>query len=312
VTVCLITGIGGFLGSHLTDFLLTQGWEVAGVLRKDRRNVAHIRNGLVLFQGDILDKAQLEGVVRETRPNAIFHLAAQSLPSRSWQEPGDTFRANVLGTLNLLEAMRAAKLDPFLVVAGSSAEYGSSGPSEVPIKEDAPLRPSSPYGVSKVATTQLALLYGRAFQMRVVVARPFFVIGPRKSGDVCSDFARGVVAVEKGKQPSLNVGNLETVRDFLDVEDAVRALWLLVQKGVPGEVYNICSGAGHKIQTVLEALVDMGIRPIPIKSDPCRLRPVDQPVVVGDNSCLRALGWAPQVPLDQSLARILDYWRNLS
>jgi GDP-4-dehydro-6-deoxy-D-mannose reductase len=260
----------------------------------------------------MLDKAQIESVVREARPEAIFHLAAQTLPSRSWQEPEATFQVNVLGTLNLLEAVRAAGLDPVLVVAGSSAEYGPSDTQEIPIKEDAPLRPASPYGVSKAATTLLALLYRRAFGMRVVVARPFFVIGSRKSGDVCSDFARGVVAVEKGKQPSLKVGNLEAVRDLLDVEDAVRALWLVVQKGVPGEVYNVCSGTGHKIETVLEILVNMGSRPIPIEPDPRRLRPVDEPAVVGDNSRLRALGWAPHVALDQSLACILDYWRSLS
>jgi GDP-4-dehydro-6-deoxy-D-mannose reductase len=248
--VCLITGIGGFLGSHLADFLLTQGWEVTGILRQDSSNVAHIRHGLALFHCDILDKAQIESVVREVRPEAIFHLAAQSLPSRSWQEPEATFQVNVLGTLNLLGAVRAAELDPVVVVAGSSAEYGPSMPEEIPIKEDAPLRPASPYGVSKAATTLLALQYHRAFGMKVVVARPFFVIGPRKSGDACSDFARGVVAVERayvgcrmsdvGQLSTLNprpstglqVGNLEAVRDLLDVEDAVRALWLLLQRGV--------------------------------------------------------------------------------
>lgn len=308
----MITGIGGFLGSHLTDFLLSQGWEVKGVLRKDSRNIAHVHNGLALFRCDIANKTQIEDVVRSARPEVIFHLAAQSHPSLSWEEPEATFQANVLGTLNLLGAVQAAGLDPVLVVAGSSAEYGPKEPEETPIKEDAPLRPASPYGVSKAATSLLALLYRRAFGMRVVVARPFFVIGSRKSGDVCSDFARGVVAVEKGEQPSLKVGNLEAVRDLLDVEDAVRALWLLVQKGVPGEVYNICSGTGHKIETVLKLLVDMGTRQIPIESDPRRLRPVDEPAVIGDNARLRALGWVPQVALDQSLARILDYWRSLA
>jgi GDP-4-dehydro-6-deoxy-D-mannose reductase len=282
---------------------------VTGILRQDSSNVAHIRHGLALFYCDALDKAQIEGIVREARPEAIFHLAAQSLPSRSWQEPEATFQVNVLGTLNLLGAVRAAELDPVVVVAGSSAEYEPSKPEEIPIKEDAPLRPASPYGVSKAATTLLALQYHRAFGMKVVVARPFFVIGPRKSGDACSDFARQVAAVERGEQPSLKVGNLEAVRDLLDVEDAVRALWLLLQRGVPGDVYNICSGTGQKIETVLEMLVSMSTRHIPIEPDPMRFRPVDEPVVVGDNSRLRALGWVPRVALDQSLARILEYWR---
>ena len=310
MSVCLITGIGGFLGSHLADFLLVQGSSVFGIVRRDTRNIAHPQNGAALFRCDILDKAQIESVVREARPEVIFHLAAQSLPSRSWQEPEATFQVNVLGTMNLLEAVRAAGLDPILIVAGSSAEYGPSSPGNMPIKEDTLLRPASPYGVSKVATSLLALLYRRAFGMKVVVARPFFVIGPRKAGDVCTDFARGIVAVEKGEQPSLKIGNLEAVRDFLDVEDAVRALWLLAQKGIPGEAYNICSGVEHKIQTVLEILLHMSSRPIPVEHDITRLRPVDEPAVLGDNSRLRALGWAPEVPLDQSLARILDYWRS--
>lgn len=306
----MITGVGGFLGSHLTDFLLSQGWEVKGVLRQDSRNIAHIHNGLALFRCDIANKAQIENVVRSARPEVIFHLAAQSLPSLSWKEPEATFQANVLGTLNLLDAVRACGLDPVLIVAGSSAEYGPREPGEIPIKEDTPLRPASPYGVSKVSTSLLALMYRRAFGMRVILARPFFVIGSRKVGDVCSDFARGVVAVERGDQPSLKVGNLETVRDFLDVEDAVRALWLLIQKGTPGQVYNVCSGVGQKVRTVLELLLEMGSKPIPVEHDPVRVRPVDEAVVVGDNSRLRALEWAPRVSLNDSLARILDYWRS--
>ncbi len=306
----MITGIGGFLGSHLTDFLLSQGCEVTGVLHHDCRNIAHIRDALKLFRCDIANRAQMESAVRLARPEVIFHLAAQSLPSLSWREPEATFQANVLGSLNLLDAARTSGLDPVIVVVGSSAEYGPSEPGEIPINEDTPLRPASPYGVSKVSTSLLALMYRRAFGMRVILARPFFVIGSRKVGDVCSDFAHGVVAVERGDQPSLKVGNLEAVRDFLDVEDAVRALWLLTQKGTPGQVYNVCSGVGYKVRTVLELLLKMGSRPIPVEHDSLRERPVIEPVVVGDNSRLRALGWAPRVPLNDSLARILDYWRS--
>jgi GDP-4-dehydro-6-deoxy-D-mannose reductase len=210
----------------------------------------------------------------------------------------------------LLEAVRTAGLTPVVVVTGSSAEYGFGQPDEIPIREDRPLRPASPYGVSKVATSTLALLYHRAFDMKVVVARPFFVIGPRKVGDVCSNFARGIVAVESGEQASLRVGNLETVRDFLDAEDAVRALLLLAEGGTPGQVYNICSGAGHKIASVLDVFLRMSFRPITVDRDPALLRPVDEPIVVGDNSRLRALGWTPQVALDDSLSRILNYWRT--
>ncbi len=310
MSVCMITGIGGFLGSHLSELLLAQGWKVKGVLRQESRNIAHVPNGLTLFRCDITNKARIEEVVRSARPEVIFHLAAQSLPSLSWSEPEATLQVNVLGTLNLLDAVRASGLDPILVVAGSSAEYGPSEPGETPLNEDSPLRPISPYGVSKASTSLLALMYRRAFGMRVILARPFLVIGSRKEGDVCSDFAHGIVAVERGDQPSLKVGNLEAVRDFLDVEDAVRALWLLTQKGTPGQAYNVCSGVGHKVRAVLKLLLKMGSRSIPVEHDSMRERLVDEPVVIGDNSRLRALGWAPRVQLNDSLARIVDYWRS--
>jgi GDP-4-dehydro-6-deoxy-D-mannose reductase len=310
MSVCLITGIGGFLGSHLADFAITQGWTVSGIFRSDSRNIDEIRHRVTLFRSDILDRTQIEHAVLQVRPDVIFHLAAQSSPSASWTEPERTFHVNVLGTLNLLEAVRAVGLKPIVVVAGSSAEYGFSQPEEIPIQEDKLLRPASPYGVSKAASSALALTYHRAYDMKVVVARPFHVIGPRKAGDVCSSFARGIVAVETRTQLSLNVGNLEVVRDFLDREDAVRALWLLAERGVPGHTYNVCSGTGHKIGTVLEEFLRMGFRPIPVEHDPALLRTVDEPVLVGDNSRLRALGWTPEVPLDDTLSRILGYWRS--
>jgi GDP-4-dehydro-6-deoxy-D-mannose reductase len=310
VSSCLITGIGGFLGSHLADSALAKGWTVFGLLRRDSHNIAEIGRKVTLFRSDILDRTQVENTVQKVRPEVIFHLAAQSSPSTSWTEPESTLRVNVLGTLNLLEFVRAAGLRPIIVVAGSSAEYGFSQPDEIPIREDKPLRPASLYGVSKMASSALALLYHRAFDMKVLVVRPFFVIGPRKVGDVCSNFARGIVAVESGRQMSLKVGNLEAVRDFLDVEDAVQALWLLAEEGASGEAYNMCSGVGHKIATVLEAFLRMGSRPIRVEHDPALLRPVDEPIVVGDNSRLRDLGWIPRVSLNDSLRRILDYWRS--
>ncbi len=310
MSVCLITGIGGFLGSHLAEFALAQGWTVSGVHRSDNFNLEGIRHQVALFRSDILDRTQIENAVQKIGPDVIFHLAAQSSPSVSWTEPERTLHVNVLGTLNLLEAVRAAGLKPVVVVAGSSAEYGFSQPEEIPIQEDKPLRPASPYGVSKVASSALALLYHRAFDMQVVVVRPFFVIGPRKTGDVCSSFAQGIVAVERGEQTSLNVGNLETVRDFLDTEDAVRALWLLAERGTAGQAYNICSSVGHKIASVLEVFLRMSSLTITVERDSALLRPADDPNVVGDNSRLRALGWTPQVALDDSLSRILNYWRT--
>jgi GDP-4-dehydro-6-deoxy-D-mannose reductase len=156
----------------------------------------------------------------------------------------------------------------------------------------------------------LSRVYWQAYGMKVVRARLFFVIGPRKVGDVCSDFARGVVAVENGRSDCLRVGNLAAIRDFVDVQDAVRGLWLLAEKGLPGEVYNICSGVGHRVQEVLDILISMAARPMLVERDPHRMRPSEEPVVVGDNSKLRALGWEPKIPLPETLAAILNFWRS--
>lgn len=306
----LITGIGGFLGSHLAEFLLARGIAVAGTVHKNDRSIRHLKDKLALLSCDILDAKQVEDVVRKAQPEVVFHLAAKSLPVLSWQDPEATFRVNVFGTLHLLEAVRNAGIDPVIVVACSSAEYGFGASDATPIKEERPLHPASPYGVSKVAVDLLAHLYWRTYGMRIVRVRPFFVTGPRKVGDVCSDFAQGIVAVEHGKQQVLKVGNLEAVRDFLDVQDSVRALWLVAQKAHPGEVYNICSGVGYKVGEVLQMLLAMARSPIRVEHDPARLRPADEPTVIGDNSKLRALDWEPQIPLRQTLEQMLNSWRS--
>lgn len=308
---CLITGIGGLLGSYLAELLLEKELAVFGTIHRGSENVDHIRDHLTLIPCDLQSGEQAELAVARAQPDVIYHLAAQSVPSRSWREPGLTFQVNLLGTLHLLEAVRKARPGATLVVAGSSAEYGLVPQDELPIREERLLLPSTPYGVSKVAADLLARLYARVHGLRVIRVRPFFVTGPRKQGDVCSDFARGIVAVERREQPCLRVGNLEPVRDFLDVRDAARALWLLAERGQPGEVYNLCSGVGHPVWKVLEMMIGMATRPIPVQPDPDRLRPIDEPVIVGDSSRLRALGWQPQVPLEQTLRDMLEYWRRM-
>ena len=287
-----VTGGEGFIGSYLCEHLRAQGDQV----------VAPSRTG-----ADVRDAAAMLRLLSETRPQTIFHLAAQSLPGISWENPAETFKVNVGGTIHVLEAVRAAGLDAQLVVAGSSAEYA---PGERPIREDDSLRPSSPYAASKIAVSQMAELYGRRYGMKVVRVRPFFLIGPRKRGDVCSDLARRVVAIERGEATELRVGRLDIVRDFLDVRDGVTALTLLGTKGQPGEAYNICSGTAYTIGDVLETFRKQALVPIRACPDPSLLRPIDEPVKVGNPSKLRVLGWSSQYSLERSVGDILAYWRS--
>jgi len=306
----LITGISGFLGSHLAELLVTEGQTVLGTFHRTASNLSCFGDKVTLLPCDIVDRERVDAVIKEARPDVIFHLAAQSLPGPSWQEPETTLQVNIFGTLYLLEAIRKAGIDPTIVVACSSAEYSSNTIEKTPLKESEELHPNSPYAVSKVTVDLLSRLYWQVHGLRVIRVRPFLVIGPRKTRDVCSDFARGIVAVEQGNQQVLKVGNLEAVRDFLDVQDAVRAFWLLAQKAQPGEVYNLCSGVGHQVGEVLEVLLTMAKRPARVEKDASRMRPADDPVLIGDNSRLRALGWEPRTPFRQTLENILDYWRQ--
>ena len=273
-------------------------------------NIEHLKPRLTALPCDILDRQQIDAVLGRAEPDVVVHLAAQTSPALSWRDVETTFRVNLSGTLRLLDAIREAGGDPVIEVACSSAEYGFAGEDELPIKETAQLRPASPYGVSKVAVDLLSRLYWQAYAMKVVRVRPFFVIGTRKVGDVCSDFARGVVAVETGRSQVLSVGNLEVMRDFVDVGDAVRALWLLAERGSPGEVYNLCSGVGHRVREVLELLIALSGNDVRWRVVPEKTRPNDVTVCVGDNLRLKALGWKPEIPLERSLADILDFWRR--
>jgi len=293
----LVTGASGFIGSHLVELLRRQGQNVVPLSR---------RSGC-----DLLDRARTREVVGKIRPGTIYHLAAQSLPRESWADPQQTFRVNVEGTLNLLDAVRNADIEPRIVVACSSAEYALADDG-TPIREDCPLQPSSPYGASKVAVDHLAQLYGRRYGMQIVRARPFFLIGPVKTGDVCSDFARGIVAAERSGDRVLRVGNLDIVRDLLDVADGVKGFLALAERGQPGEVYNVCSGHGYRLREVLSKFKALARVEIEERVDPSLLRPIDEKVRIGDPSRLQALGWRADLTIDDSLRRILEYWRSVS
>jgi GDP-4-dehydro-6-deoxy-D-mannose reductase len=313
----LITGITGFAGSHLADYLLAEQpqVEVFGTYRwrSPMDNIRQIEGKVRLLETELRDLASVTKALQASRPDYIFHLAAQSFVPTSWSAPADTLSSNVVGQANIFEAVRALELDPAIQVACSSEEYGLVLPDEVPIKETNPLRPLSPYAVSKVAQDYLAYQYFMSYGLRTVRTRGFNHTGPRRGQVfVTSNFARQVARIEAGQQePVLRVGNLDAVRDFTDVRDMVRAYWLAATKGKPGEVYNIASGVGITIRGMLDKLLQASRIEVRVETDPARLRPSDVEVLLGDYSKFRAdTGWEPRIPFDRTLADLLDYWRQ--
>ena len=255
----------------------------------------------------------MQSVLAEVRPDYIFHLAAQSYVPASWRAPSETLMTNLLGQTNLFEAVRILGLDPVIQIAGSSEEYGLVLPDEVPIKESNPLRPLSPYAVSKVAQDLLAYQYFRSYGMKTIRTRGFNHTGPRR-GEVfvTSNFAKQIASIEAGlKEPIIRVGNLDAQRDFTDVRDMVRAYWLAVTKATPGEVYNLASGKAVTIRELLDRLLALSDTEVDVQVDPERLRPSDVEILLGDFSKFRSdTGWEPTIPLDQTLKDTLDYWRQ--
>jgi GDP-4-dehydro-6-deoxy-D-mannose reductase len=306
---CLITGCEGFIGSHMADYLIKKGMGVYASVYADTKNIAHLRDVISIVNCDIRDKDRLAKIMTDIKPDFVFHFAAQSLVIPSWQDTKETLDIDILGTFYVLDAIRKANIDPTVVVACSSAEYGLNYPHEIPVKETKEFRPSSPYGIGKIGTDMFAYLYWQAYKMRVLRIRPFNITGPRKILDVCSDFARGIVAIENGQAEILDVGNLETIRDVTDFRDGIRAIWLIAEKGIPGEVYNICCNQGYKIKDILDELSALSNKQIKVRQIPEKMRLLDDSVQIGDNSKLRSLGWHPEVTLKRTLADILDYWR---
>ncbi|HKA23528.1 MAG TPA: GDP-mannose 4,6-dehydratase [Candidatus Eisenbacteria bacterium] len=311
----LVTGITGFAGSHLVDSMLAKGGvQVFGLLRWRSRteNIEHFRSKVTLLECDLRDPISTRDAIEAVKPDWIFHLAAQSFVPTSWNAPGESLTTNTLGQLHLFEAVRHIGLKPRIQIACSSEEYGLVHENELPIKEENPLRPLSPYAVSKVAQDLLGYQYFKSYGTDVVRTRGFNHEGPRRPHVfVASDFAWQISEVEKGRrEPVLHVGNLDARRDFTDVRDMVEGYWLALEKGVPGEVYNLCSGKAYSIREVLDLLIGMTKCKIEVRQDPKRLRPSDVPVLLGDSSKFRkATGWEPRIPFEKTLADSLDYWR---
>ena len=311
----LVTGVAGFVGGHLVGFLRAErpDVEIHGVVLPQGGVSWRGPAGVRVLEADLNDPKAAAAAVEEVRPEAIVHLAGQASVHQSWLDPALTLRTNVLGLVHLLDAARRLALRPAVLVVGSAEEYGPVGPEEIPIREEAPLRPASPYAVSKVAQAALARLYGPAGGMRIVLTRTFHHTGPgRGEAFAESSFARQIAEIEAGRRPAvLEVGNLEAVRDFTDVRDVVRAYWMLLDKGQGGEAYNVCSGRGRRIRDLLDTLLAASSARVEVRVDPERLRPSDVPVQVGDPGRLRAAtGWQAEIPLERTLGDLLDDWRT--
>lgn len=314
-TKALITGITGFAGSHLAEFLLKKDIEVYGILRWRSKmdNINSFKDELRLHEADLLDAHSLYSVIAEIRPDYIFHLGAQSFVKSSWASPSNTVETNMVGSINLFEAVKQSGLPITIQIACSSEEYGEVHKDELPIKETNPLRPLSPYAVSKVGMDYLGYQYWKSYGLKIIRTRGFNHTGPRR-GDVFAEstFAKQIAEIEKGKrEPVVYVGNLEAKRDYTDVRDMVAAYYLSVQKCQLGEVYNICCGKTWRIKKVLDYLVSQSKKKISIKEDPTRMRPSDVLILLGDNSKFtKATGWKPTIPFEKTLLDLLNYWRE--
>jgi len=312
----LITGITGFVGSHLAEWALSRGADVAGALRwrSNTEHIEHLRGNLDLIPCDLRDLSSVRGLVEHARPNYIVHLAAQSFVAASWQTPAETLTTNAISQMNLFEAIRQLGSKARFLVIGSSEEYGLVEPDELPIRETNPLRPLSPYAVSKVTQDLMGFQYFKSYGLDIVRARAFNHSGPRRGeAFATSSFAKQVAEIEMGlRRPVVEVGDLKPSRDFSDVRDIVRGYWDLLERGTPGEVYNLCSGVDWPIERMLNFLLSQStVRGIEVRTDPTRLRPSDIPVLRGSfEKIQQAVGWRPCIPLEQTLGDLLEYWRR--
>jgi len=313
----LITGVTGFVGGHLTEHLLAArpDAELFGLRRwsSSGDDTAALANVVRMIDGDLLDAPSLVRALHASRPETIFHLAASSSVASSWDTPAEMVQINVLGTLHLLEAMRQLDLDATVVLACSAESYGQVAPGDLPISEELPFHPVSPYAVSKAAVDMLAYQYFQTFRLRTVRLRLFNHCGPRQSGRfVVSSLARQIAEVEAGlRPPELQVGNLEAVRDFVDVRDVARAYVLAAAMARPGEAYNVATGVGRPIREVADRLINLTESVVSVTFDAGRLRPSDIPALVGDSAKFRqATGWEPSIPFEQTLVDMLSYWRR--
>ena len=317
----LVTGAGGMVGSHMVELLYKKGHNVIGIWHKNKKNIEQITLPIKFMQCDLRYAQGIDEIIMDNLPEQIFHLAAQSYPTVSWVSPTETIDVNLNSTINIYEAIKKARkyknpnYDPIVVVACSSAEYGETlnkleGQGEVYVKESAELLPLHPYGVSKVGQDLISFQYFMNDHIRCIRARIFNSTGTRKVNDVTSDFTYRAVQAEKNGIYELRVGNLDTKRAIMDQRDLVKALMLLADKGVAGEVYNISSEFVYQMRDIVSIIEEQIGHKLEIKVDPVLIRPTDEKIIVGDISKLkRDTGWKQDIPMEQTIADMLEYWR---
>ena len=333
-----ISGARGFLGSHLTDFCINHSKEVYGIDLPDHplQNLSHYTKEQILFSSedklkafgksiqiptsnknfvflecDLMNNGLLEKIIQKIRPKFIFHFGAQPLVIPSWEDPVNTIKTNVIGTINIFEAIKKHKIKTRVVVACTSAEYGTTTSLNRPLKESDPLLAIHPYGISKIATELLARQYFINFGIEAIILRFFNQTGPRKRGDACADFISKIAKIELGlEEPVIEVGNLNTYRDFTGVKDSLEAIWLAATRGTSGETYNVCTGRKIQIRQILNICLTFSTRKIVVKENSSyKLRKTDEDIILGDNSKIKIeLGWDASIPIEETLKDMYDYW----
>ncbi len=319
-----ITGFTGMVGSHLADYLINNtDWNIVGLARwnENYENVEHLfdsinkKNRIKLVYGDINDFSSIYQIVQNEKPDYVFHLAAQSYPLTSFTSPLDTLQTNIIGTAILLEAIKKCNINPVIHVCASSEVFGRVGAEHLPIKETAPFHPASPYAISKVGTDLIGRYYGEAYGMKIMTTRMFTHTGPRR-GDVFaeSSFAKQIALIENGlKEPVIKVGNLDSMRTWSDVRDAVRAYYMLVTiNPTSGEFYNIGGTYSCTVREMLNYLLSIStVKEIRIEIDPERLRPIDADLQIPDTSKFTShTSWKPEITFEQTMNDLLNYWRD--
>jgi GDP-4-dehydro-6-deoxy-D-mannose reductase len=303
----LVTGVDGFIGRWLARALLASDDRVDGLSRREKGGLP---DGVTRHLCDITETEAVARVVDELKPDRIFHLAALDNIADSFADPRETFKVNVEGSLNVLEAVRMHAPNAVLLSVGSSAEYGATATQAAAVSENLPLSPSSPYGLTKAAQGMLAQLYARAHDVKAIHVRPFAIVGPEKSGDALAELCQAVVEVEAGHTSEVEVGDLDAVRDFVDVRDCVRALLLLSTEGRAGEVYNLCNGRAEGLRSVVAILESCALKPLRVVQSEAKLRPSDDVRIIGDGRKLAALGYSPQHTLAETVQETLGFWRR--